>query len=122
MENRLLLFLGVILGIQRQAAPEGDVLIRVGFVVRIDHIFLDRGEAVKLDQQMDKTRYDKNRKKGSKKQHKKVGDSNNCQNNSGPQCQFHHTYKQILFKIHKGQQKAVFIDLGGGQLEGRMGY
>ena len=67
---------------------------------------------------MDKARNNKNRNECSQKQHNKVGDPNDCKNNTSAQHQFSNAYKQIFLEIYKGQQETVFINFGCGQIKG----
>ena len=117
-KNGVKRFFGVFLRLQGQSAPQGDIFLRMGFIVRIDHVFLNCRETVELNKQVDKAGKYKNSENGGQKQHEKVRKLNYGKNRTGQQRQFHNTYKQVLFKIDKGQQKAVFIDLGGGQIKG----
>ena len=113
-----MLFFGVFICFQCQTAPKRDVFVRMSFIVWSYHIFFNGGETVELNYQMDKARYNKNGKQRRQKHYKKMGDPNDCQNNASAQRQLQNAYEQVVFEIYKCQQKAVFIDLGCGQIKG----
>ena len=118
MKNRRCFFIRLSIGFQAQALAQGNVLFRMRFIIGVQHVLLDGGEDGKLDQQVDKSGQDENRNDHTQKENDKMGDQNCHQDQRCIQSQLCDAQKQIVFEVHKGQQKAVFVDFGEGQIKG----